>query len=119
VHGAEPGQAVELKIDSVPVTTPGCVVVSCCEARSPVDWWHEEDHGVNLEVADGQIVLGENWTAPVQPLIGCLATAPAREYYYYFLGRLANSVAHFSRPCLRGLADRGAPVAHFSCGCCP
>jgi amidase len=34
---------------------------------------------LNLDVVDGQIVLGDGWTAPVEPLIGCLATAPARE----------------------------------------
>lgn len=79
VHGAEAGQAVEVTIDEVEVTTPGCVVVSRCEALSPADWWHEEDHVVNLPVADGQIVLADNWTVPVQPLIGCLATAPERE----------------------------------------
>lgn len=79
VEGAEPGQAVEVTIDSVQATTPGCVVVSRCEAVSPADWWYEEDHVLKLEIADGQIVLGEGWTAPVQPLIGCLGTAPARE----------------------------------------
>jgi amidase len=30
-------------------------------------------------VADGQILLGDGWTVPVQPLIGCVAAAPARE----------------------------------------
>ena len=79
VEGAEPGEAVEVKIESVQVDTPGHVVVSRCEALSPADWWHEEDHVVNLVVDDGQIVLGEGWTVPVAPLIGCLATAPARE----------------------------------------
>jgi amidase len=79
VQGAEPGQAVEVTIESVQVTTPGCVVVSRCEAVSPVDWWHEEDHVIKLAVQDGQIVLGEDWTVPAAPLIGCLATAPARE----------------------------------------
>jgi amidase len=79
VEDAEPGQAVEVKIESVQVTTPGCVVVSRCEAVSPADWWHEEDHVIQLAVKDGQIVLGEDWTVPVAPLIGCLATAPARE----------------------------------------
>ena len=34
---------------------------------------------VNLPVAEGQITLGDDWTVPVRPLIGCLATAPARE----------------------------------------
>jgi amidase len=79
VEGAEPGQAVEVKIDSVEVTTPGIVVVSRCQAVSPADWWHEEDHVIHLAVDEDQIVLGDDWKVPVAPLIGCLATAPARE----------------------------------------
>jgi acetamidase/formamidase len=79
VQGAQPGQAVELTIESVSAITPGCVVVSRCEAPSPLNWWDEGDHVVNLDVADGRIVLGDGWTAPMHPLIGCLAAAPARE----------------------------------------
>jgi amidase len=79
VDGAEAGEAIAVTIETVEVTTPGCVVVSRCEALSPADWWHEEDHVVNLEVADGLIRLRQDWTVPVQPLIGCLATMPERE----------------------------------------
>jgi amidase len=79
VEGAEPGEAVEVTIESIDVTTPGYVVVSRCEAVSPADWWHEEDHVVHLAVDDGELVLGERWRVPVAPLIGCLATAPATE----------------------------------------
>jgi amidase len=79
VDGATAGDAVAVRIESVEVTTPGCVVVSRCEARSPADWWHEEDHVVNLEVVDGAMQLGDGWSVPVHPLIGCLATQPARE----------------------------------------
>jgi len=79
VEGAQAGQAIAITIEEIEVTTPGCVVVSRCEALSPADWWHEEDHVINLHVAGGQIVLGEHWAVPVQPLIGCLATTPARE----------------------------------------
>jgi amidase len=63
----------------VQVTTPGIVVVSRCEAVSPADWWHEEDHVIHLAVDGDQIVLGDGWKVPVAPLIGCLATAPAQE----------------------------------------
>ncbi len=79
VEGAEPGQAVAVTIESIDLITPGYVVVSRCEAASPADWWHEEDHVVQLPVAADRLRLGPDWTVPVQPLIGCLATAPARE----------------------------------------
>jgi amidase len=79
VEGARAGQAIAVTIEEIEVTTPGCVVVSRCEAFSPADWWHEEDHVVNLEIVDGEIMLGEHWTVPVRPLIGCLATTPERE----------------------------------------
>jgi amidase len=79
VAGCEAGEAVAVTIETLEVTTPGCVVVSRCEAHSPIDWWQEEDHVVNFPVAAGHIILDDDWTVPVRPLIGCLATAPARE----------------------------------------
>jgi amidase len=79
VQGAEPGEAIEITVQELGVTTPGCVLISRCEALSPVDWWHEEDHVVNLTIEDGLIRLSDDWTIPVRPLIGCLATSPARE----------------------------------------
>jgi amidase len=79
VAGAEPGQAIAITIEELEVITKPVVVVSRCEALSPYDWWHEEDHVVNLTVADGVLKLRDDWTVPVTPLIGCLATAPARE----------------------------------------
>jgi acetamidase/formamidase len=79
VTGAKPGDAIEIHIESVTVTSPGSLVVSRCQALSPADWWHEEYRGVSLPVVDGQIRLRDDWTVPVRPLIGCLATAPGRE----------------------------------------
>ena len=79
VEGAEAGGAVAVTIESVDVITPGYVVVSRCQALSPADWWHEEDHVVPLVVDDGVITLADGWTVPVAPLIGCLATMPAHE----------------------------------------
>ncbi|MBA3381946.1 MAG: acetamidase/formamidase family protein [Actinobacteria bacterium] len=79
VEGAQPGQAVAITIEELEVATDPVVVVSRCQARSPHDWWHEEDHVVKLTVSDGGIRLRDDWTVPVTPLIGCLATSPARE----------------------------------------
>ncbi len=79
VAGAEPGGAVEVTIEDIEVTTPGHVVISRCQARSPADWWHEEYRAVLLPVAGGRIQIRDGWSVPARPLIGCLATAPARE----------------------------------------
>jgi len=79
VERALPGQAVAITIEEVEVVTKGIVVVSRCEAVSPQDWWYEEDHVVHLTVDDGLIRLRDDWTVPVTPLIGCLATSPERE----------------------------------------
>ena len=79
VAGVEPGQAVAITIEEVEIITKGTVVISRCEAVSPQDWWHEEDHVVHLAVEGGRIQLREDWTIPAAPLIGCLATSPARE----------------------------------------
>ena len=79
VEGATPGQAIAITIEEIEVVTKGIVVVSRCQAVSPQEWWHEEDHVVHLEVDGGVIHLRNDWTVPVAPLIGCLATSPARE----------------------------------------
>lgn len=79
VEGALPGGAVEIYIEDITVTTPGGVVVSRCAALSPADWWHEEEYALSLPVTDGRIWIRDDWSVPVRPLIGCLATAPARE----------------------------------------
>jgi amidase len=79
VAGAEPGGAIEVTIEDIEVTTPGHVVISRCLARSPADWWHEEYRAVLLPVAGGRIQIRDGWSVPARPLIGCLATAPAKE----------------------------------------
>jgi amidase len=79
VEGALPGGAVEIFIESITVTTPGAVVISRCAALSPADWWHEEEYAMSLPVVGDRIQIRDDWSIPVRPLIGCLATAPARE----------------------------------------
>jgi amidase len=79
VEGAAPGGAVDIYIEDITVTTPGAVVISRCAALSPADWWHEEEYALSLPVTDGRIWIRDDWSVPVRPLIGCLATAPARE----------------------------------------
>jgi amidase len=79
VDGAVAGGAVEIYIEDIEVITPAAVVISRCAALSPGDWWHEEDHAVSLRVDGGRIWIRDNWSVPVRPLIGCLATAPRVE----------------------------------------
>ena len=77
--GPSPGRRWEITLEELVVVTKGIVVLSRCQSLSPKDWWHEEDHVVNLTVSDGVIRLRDDWTVPATPLIGCLATSPARE----------------------------------------
>jgi amidase len=79
VAGAKAGGAIEVRIEAIEVITPGCVAVSAAKSPAPYHWWHEETHVVNLPVTDGEISLAPGWSVPARPLIGCLATAPARE----------------------------------------
>ena len=79
IEGAEPGQAVAITIDEVEVITPGTVVVSRCDAISPSDWWHQEDHVVHLPVSGHRIHIRGDWVVEARPLIGCLATSPRQE----------------------------------------
>jgi amidase len=79
VAGAVPGGAVEIEIEDIAVTTPGMVVVSRCAALSAADWWHEEEYALSLPVTGDRIWIRDEWSVPVRPLIGCIATAPARE----------------------------------------
>lgn len=79
VAGAAAGQAVEVTIHSLEVTTPGYVVLSRCAARSPADWWHEEYRAVALDTGGGRIRIRDGWSVPARPLLGCLAVAPAAE----------------------------------------
>jgi len=78
VRGASPGQVVALRIESITVTTPGCVVLSRFSYPSPQDWWHEEVGCSTFPIDQNEIVFSDALRVPVRPLIGCLATAPAR-----------------------------------------
>ena len=54
-------------------------MVSRCQAISPRDWWDEEDHVVHLPVSGRVIQIRNDWSVEAHPLIGCLATSPARQ----------------------------------------
>jgi amidase len=79
VQGAEPGGVVDVRIEDVEVTTPGSVVLGPYTDPSPDDWWLDEEYPRTLPVEDGHVVLSDRLRIPVQPIIGCLATAPKHE----------------------------------------
>jgi amidase len=79
VDGAHPGQVVAVHIDAITVTTPGSVVLSRFSYPSPDDWWLEEVGCTSYPVERNEIVFSDTLRIPIKPLIGCLATAPARE----------------------------------------
>jgi len=79
VAGAQPGQVVAVRIDALEVTTPGSVVLSRFSYPSPDDWWLEEVGCKSYPIERNEVVFSDALRIPVRPLIGCLATAPARE----------------------------------------
>ena len=82
VEGAEPGDAVAITIEDMEIVTPGSVVMSRYSDPSPQDWWLEEYACKSYEVVDNHLVFDDERSLPVQPLIGCIATAPAREVVF-------------------------------------
>lgn len=85
VEGAEPGDAVAVKIHDVVCTSVGCVITSRLSYPSPLDWYAEPDGVWGLPIEDGHIILDEKTKVPISPLIGCIATAPDREVYLSIL----------------------------------
>ena len=78
VAGAGPGDAVAVTLHSVGVTTVGSTAWSTCSAASPADWWGEWYACDGLVVRDGYVHLGD-LRIEARPVVGCIATAPARE----------------------------------------
>jgi len=79
VEGATPGQVVAISIHDIKVTTPGSVALSQYSYPSPEDWWLEEAACKSYPIENNEIVFSDSVRIPVKPLIGCVATAPARE----------------------------------------
>jgi amidase len=79
VAGVHAGDAVAVTIHSIVVTTPGSVVLSRCTATSPRDWWDEEFSCRAYQIEDEELVFSTGLRLPLALMIGCIATAPARE----------------------------------------
>ena len=81
VAGATPGDVLAVTIHEIRITTPGSVVLSHCRAPWPRDWWAESFSCRSYRIEDGHLVLSSGMRIPVRPMIGCIATAPAREVF--------------------------------------
>ena len=53
--------------------------MSRCEAPWPGDWWAETFSCRTYRIEDGHLVFSRGMRIPLRPMIGCIATAPARE----------------------------------------
>lgn len=78
VEGVQAGDTIAITLHSVKPTTVGSVVLSRCEAHSPYDWWEEEFACEGLEI-DGDTIDVFGIRLPIDPVVGCIAVAPARE----------------------------------------
>jgi amidase len=79
VDGVRAGDVVAVRIDAIEITTPGTLVLGPYTDPSPDDWWLQEDSSAAVPIEDGHVILGDGFRVPVEPLIGCLATAPEDE----------------------------------------
>ena len=79
VEEAKPGDVVAVEIHDVEVKTDGIYELSHYSAFSPQDWWLETYAITRFPVRDGHVVFDEKNKIPIQPLIGCIATAPKNE----------------------------------------
>ncbi len=79
VRGAKVGDVVAITLHEIEITTPGSVALSPCDDPSPSDWWSQWYGCKSFQIKNGFLHFSEDIKIPVQPLIGCIATAPDRE----------------------------------------
>jgi amidase len=77
VDAARPGGAVAVTIHSVEVATPGVVVYGAYTATDPFEWWDDESAFELFPAQNGVLTFDDRTTLHTQPLVGCLAAAPA------------------------------------------
>ncbi|HEV3022052.1 MAG TPA: acetamidase/formamidase family protein, partial [Pirellulales bacterium] len=78
IEGAEPGDALAVKIESI-VPTLGQCFTRTGDAGQLAAWLgHDCPHGTHVcAITDGQIHWSERITIPYAPMLGCIGTAPA------------------------------------------
>jgi amidase len=78
VEGVQAGDTVAVTLHSVKPNSVGSVVLSRCEAHSVYDWW-EEEFACDGLVIEGDTIDVFGISLPIDPVVGCIAVAPARE----------------------------------------
>jgi len=78
VNGAEPGDALAVKIESIEPRGGQCVTRTS-DPNQLAQWLGVDcPHGTHVcPIRDGQIHWSDRLTIPYQPMLGCIGTAPA------------------------------------------
>jgi len=79
VVGAKPGDVVAITLHEIEITTSGSVALSPCDDPTPSDWWSQWYGCKSYPIKDGFLYFSDSQRVQVAPLIGCIATSPARE----------------------------------------
>ncbi len=79
VEGARPGDVVAITIHEIEITSDGIVALSPCDLPSTSDWWGQWYACESFPISNGLLRFSDKISVPVIPIIGCIATAPARE----------------------------------------
>jgi amidase len=114
VDGAQADGAVAVTIHAVEVTTPGVVVYGAYTGDDVLAWWDDESACEIYPAEGGSLRFDDRTTLPTQPLIGCLAVAPAEGTLHAKLqGRYGGNLDCRE---LRAGATLILPVAHDGAG---
>jgi len=79
IDGATPNHTVAITLHEIAVTSLGSVVVSRYENPLPKGWWLEEYTCDSYRIQEGELLFSDSLRIPLRPVVGCIATAPARE----------------------------------------
>ncbi|MHB1130303.1 MAG: acetamidase/formamidase family protein [Ilumatobacteraceae bacterium] len=79
VEGAKPGDVVAITIHEIEITSDGIVALSPCDLPTTSDWWGQWYACESFPISNGYLRFSDKINIPINPIIGCIATAPARE----------------------------------------
>jgi amidase len=114
VDGAQADGVIAVTIHAVEVTTPGVVVYGAYTGDDVLAWWDDESACEIYPAEGGSLRFDDRTTLPTQPLIGCLAVAPAEGTLHAKLqGRYGGNLDCRE---LRAGATLVLPLAHDGAG---